>query len=101
VPGREVVAAVEHDAAIGGRAIEVFLEKLPLQGDNLNFGIEGVQRFARFLYFRRADRARAVEDLALQVGEVDLVRVGEGQLADAARREIQRGRAAEAAGADD
>ena len=43
----------------------------------------------------------AVEDLALQVGEVDLVGVGEGKLADAASRKIERGGAAQAAGAED
>jgi hypothetical protein len=37
----------------------------------------------------------------LQVGEVDLVRIGEGQAAEARRREVERGRAAQAAGADD
>jgi hypothetical protein len=60
-----------------------------------------VQRLARFVDFRRADRARAVEDLALQVGEVDLVGIGKGQLADATCCEVQGRGAAQAAGADD
>jgi hypothetical protein len=101
VAGGEVVAAVQHDAAIGDRAIEIVIEQLFLQRNDLHFGIEGVQRLARLVDFRRADRAGAVQDLPLQVGEVDLVRVGEGELADAARREVKRRRAAEAAGADD
>ena len=101
MPRREVVAAVEDHAAISDCAIQVFLEELLLQGNDLNFGVEGVERLARFVYFRRADRARVVEDLALQIGEVDLVRIGERQLADAACCEIQGCGAAEAAGADD
>jgi hypothetical protein len=60
-----------------------------------------VERLARFVYFRRTDRARAVQDLALQIGEVDAVWIGERQLAEAACREVERCRAAEAAGAYD
>jgi hypothetical protein len=37
----------------------------------------------------------------LQIGEVDAVWIGERQLAEAACREVERCRAAEAAGADD
>jgi hypothetical protein len=49
----------------------------------------------------RADGTGPIENLPLQVGEVDLVGIGEGQLADAARGEVERRRAAQAAGADD
>jgi len=101
MPGGEVVAAVEDHAAIRDCAIQVFLEELFLQRNYLNFGIESVQRLARLVYFRRADRACAVQDLALQVCEVDLVRIGDDQPAQTARREVQGRRAAEAAGADD
>ena len=52
-------------------------------------------------HFLRADGIRAVENLPLQVGEVDLVGVGEGQAADAGGGEVERRGAAEAAGADD
>jgi hypothetical protein len=55
----------------------------------------------RGLDLHRADRLGAVEDLALQVGEVDLVAVGEDQPADARGREIQSRRTTEAARADD
>jgi hypothetical protein len=60
-----------------------------------------MERSGRLVDLRAPDALRAVEDLALQVGEVDLVRIGEGEPADAARREVQGRRAAEAAGADD
>jgi hypothetical protein len=68
---------------------------------NVNFGIERRERFLRRVDFTLADGIRAVEDLALQVGQINFVRIGEGEAADAARREIQRRRATEAAGADD
>ena len=46
------------------------------------------------------DVIAAIEDLALQVGEVDLVGVGDGELADAGGGEIKGGGAAEAARTD-
>jgi hypothetical protein len=56
---------------------------------------------ARLLDFRRADTLGSIQDLALQVGEVDRVRIGKRQLAEATGCEIERSRAAQAAGADD
>jgi hypothetical protein len=72
-----------------------------VKSNNDHVGIDGVQRGLRRFDLRRADRLGAVEDLALQVGEVDVVGVGDGQAADACRGEVKRGRATEAAGADD
>src|SRR5205807_5528592 len=69
--------------------------------DNFNFRIDGVERRACRFDFAHADRVGAIQDLALQVGEIDLVGVGERQPADARGGEIERRRAAEAAGADD
>ena len=48
-----------------------------------------------------ADVADAVDDLALQVGLVDLVELGDAERADAGRGQVEQRRAAEAAGADD
>jgi hypothetical protein len=59
-----------------------------------------VQRAFRGEHFLRADRVGAIEDLALQVGEVDLVGIDEGEAADAGGGEVERGRATEAARAD-
>jgi hypothetical protein len=72
-----------------------------LQGKNLYIGIQGGQGGLRCFHFGRADGIGAIENLTLQVGEVDLVRVGEGEFADAAGGEVKRRRAAEAARADD
>ena len=55
----------------------------------------------RRFHFRRADGIRAIENLPLQVGEVDLVRIGDGELADAARGKVERRGTTQAAGADD
>ena len=72
-----------------------------MQWHNFNFSIQGNKSCARSLHFRRAYRIGAVEDLALQVGEVDLVGIGNGEFADAARGEIERGGTAQTACADD
>jgi hypothetical protein len=72
-----------------------------LQRNDLHLGIQGLQRRARRVDLGRADGIGAVEDLPLQIGEVDPVRIGEGQLADAAGGKVERRGAAEAAGADD
>jgi hypothetical protein len=72
-----------------------------LQRQDGHVGIHFLERPARRLDLRRADRPGAVQDLALQVGQVDLVAVGERQPADAGSGEVERRRAAEAARADD
>jgi hypothetical protein len=68
---------------------------------DLDVGVDRLQRGARGFDLYSADVLRAIEDLALQVGEVDLVGVGDGEPADAGRGEVERSRAAEAARAND
>jgi hypothetical protein len=101
VPRREVVAAVEHDIDTGNEIEKFFLLGPLLKGSNRNVGIEFRERCGGFVNLRAADALGSIQDLALQVGEVDLVGVGEGELAEAARGEVEGCRAAEAAGADD
>jgi hypothetical protein len=72
-----------------------------LQRKGLHVRIQRGQGSLRGRHFGRTDGIGAIEDLALQVGEVDLVGIGDRQFADAARRKVERGRAPQAAGADD
>ena len=72
-----------------------------MKRNDRNFGIDRVECSARGFSLRRADRLGAIEDLALQVGEVDLVGVGDRQAPKAGGGEVQRRGAAEAARADD
>ncbi len=60
-----------------------------------------MERGARSLDLGHADAVGAIEDLALQVGEVDLVAIGEDDASNAACGEVKRRRAAEAARAHD
>jgi len=97
----EIVGAIEDYICLRNQRGEGGCVK-PLRNRNdLHLGIHRVQRLLCGVDLHRADRLGAVEDLALQVGEIDLVAVGDGQAADAGRGEVERRRAAESTRADD
>ena len=62
--------------------------------------VERLDRLLGGVDLRHADAVGRVDDLALEVGEVDDVVVDDAERADAGRREVERGRRAEAAGAE-
>src|SRR5258708_5757484 len=97
----EVVRAVEHD--VGPRGERIQLGRFDARSDwhDFHIRVQGMQRGCGGVDLASADRVGSIEDLALQVGEVDLVGVCEAQPADAGSGEIQRSRAAEAARAYD
>ena len=68
---------------------------------DLDIGIHRCNRLAARLDFRLADIGRLMNDLALQVREVDDVKVDEANRADARGCEIHRRRRTEAARTDD
>jgi hypothetical protein len=72
-----------------------------VQRHDFDLGVDCLQRDLRRFDLYRADGIGAVKDLALQVGEFDLVGVGDRQPADASGGEIERGGAAEAARTND
>ena len=98
--GGEVVAAVEYDI---GSAHE-FLQPRGIgalaQGDDVDVGIDLMERLAPRFDLGLAHARGRVHHLALQVREVDGVVVDERQASDAGGGQVQRGRRAEAAGAD-
>jgi hypothetical protein len=97
----EVVRAVEHDIALGRELVQFLRLDACRDRHHFDIGIRRTQRARGGKGFLRADGIGAVEDLALQVGEVDLVGVGDADARDAGGGEVKRGRAAEAARADD
>ena len=101
VPGREIVRAIQDDIAARDKLFELLPLEFSRKNLNIDFGIERREGLLRLVDFPRADGIRAVEDLALQVREIDLVGIGEGQSPDARSGEVERRRTAEAAGADD
>ena len=64
-------------------------------------GLRSAMAFAALSTFGRADAARGVEDLALQVRGVDRVGVDDAERADAGRGEVERRGAAEPARAEE
>ena len=98
VAGGEVVGALQdHVSALDHG--EIF-QPLVNRNDG-DVGVERSERRAGGVHLDGADRIGAVEDLALQVGEVDLVGIDEGEAPDAGGGEVKRRRAAQAARTDD
>jgi hypothetical protein len=97
----EVVRAVENDIVFREQLFDLIAFDARRDLDDFNFRVDGVESRARRFDFARTHRVGAIEDLPLQVGEIDLVGVGQRQPADARRGEIEGRRAAQAAGADD
>ena len=64
-------------------------------------GLRSSSRSRADFHLERADGGRAVDDLALQVGGIDHVVVHQADAPDAGRRQVQRHRRAQPAGADD
>ena len=97
----EVVRAVENDIVCRDQLLDLIAFDARRDLDDFNLRVDGVESRACRFDFPRTDRVGAIQDLPLQVGEIDLVGVGQRQPADARRGEIEGRRAAEAAGADD
>ena len=101
VARREVVGAVhDHVPAVLEDALDVLRGQPLAERDDLDVGVQGFDRPARGVGLRLAERVGRVHDLALQVRLVDHVRVDDPELADAGRGQVERGRRAEAARAD-
>ena len=69
-------------------------------GDDVDVGVEQRERLLGRVDLAVADAVHVVEDLALQVRLVDDVHVDDADGADAGGGQVQRGRRAEAAGAE-
>jgi hypothetical protein len=97
----EIVRAVENDLVLRDQLFDLIAFDAGRNLDNFDFRVDGVESRPCRLDFAHTDRVGAIENLPLQVGEIDLVGVGQRQPADARRGEIEGRRATEAAGADD
>src|SRR5258708_25428112 len=90
VTGREIVRAVEDDAARGDQRAEPLVQEALLDGNDLNFRVYFAERLAPGRNLGSSYRFGGAKDLALQVGEVPRVAVGEGDRSDPCRGEGQR-----------
>ena len=101
VAGGEVVRTV-HDQvpAVGEDALDVLRRESLLVGDDVDVGVERLERPLGRQHLRLSEGVRRVDDLALEVRVVDDVRVDDAERAHSGRREVERRGRAEPAGAD-
>ena len=66
-----------------------------------HLGVDGGDPAGGRFHLGRADVGGAVQDLALQVGEIHRVGVGDAEHAHSGRRQVQGRRRSQSAGADD
>src|SRR6266513_2661387 len=90
VAGREIVRAVEDDAARGDERAEPLVLEALLEGNDFHFRVYFFERLAPGRSLGPSYRFGGVKDLALQVGEVYCIAVGESDRSNARRGEIQR-----------
>ena len=97
----ERVGAVEDDVVAGDDPLDVRGDEHLLVGDDLDLGVERVDRPLRGLDLALPHPVGRVDDLALEVADVDDVEVDDADRPDAGGGEVERRRRAEAAGADE
>ena len=92
VARREVVGAVDDDVpAVVEDPVDVLRGEPLAVGDDVDVGVQALDRALRGVDLRRAERVERVRDLPLQVRLVDDVGVDDPERADAGRREVERG----------
>src|SRR5690606_29181230 len=97
----EVVRAVEHHVVAAQHVERVVRVEAHHVLDDAHVRVDVRDGLARGVDLAPPDVGPAVDHLALEVGRVDDVVVDDPDRADARRREVQQGGAAEAARADD
>ena len=102
VARREVVGAVDdHVPALVEDRVDVLGREPLVVGDDVHVRVEAVDALAGRLDLRAPERLGRVQHLALQVRVVDVVGVDDAERPDAGGRQVERGRGAEPAGADE
>ena len=97
----EVVAAIEHHIGTRHKAIEFGIADALRHQLDIDIGIDAQQTFPGRLHLGPSDIGGGVEDLALQVGQVDIVVIDDREVPHAGGSQVgHRGRA-KTARADD
>ena len=100
VAGGEVVGPIDDEVVLSEELHDVGGVEALVVDDDVDVGIDLLDRVTRTLGLGSADVALAVDDLALQVGLVDSVELHDPEGADAGRRQVHQRRTAESAGTD-
>ena len=101
VPRGEVVRAIDDHVPAAQQIQRVLRSQPNPVGDDPDVGIEVPDRLGRRVHLGAAHGGACMDDLALQVGEVDVVVVDEPDRAHPGGRQVQGGRRPEPAGADE
>ena len=101
VPRGEVVRAVNDHVPAAQKALGVIGRQPRPVGNDLNVRIERPDRLGRRVHLGAPHGRRGVDDLALQVGHVDIVVVNEPDRPHSGGRQVQGRRRPEPAGTDE
>jgi hypothetical protein len=97
----ERVGPVQDDVIALDQALDVVRGEHLLVGDDADVGVESGDRLPGAFRLLLADAVIGVEDLALEVRHVDDVEIDDSDRADAGRRQVEAGRRAQPARADE
>ncbi len=96
----EIITAIEHDIGYAHQFFQARALQTFLQSNYVNLRIDAQHGLLSRLRLGFADPLGAMHDLALQVGQVNGIVIGQRDLAYSGRRQIQCDRRTEPAGAD-
>jgi hypothetical protein len=89
VARREVVRSIDDDVVLGEDAVDVLARESLLIADDLHVGVQRFKSLTRRFGLRLADPLGRMQDLALEIGRVNDVRVDNAERADAGGREVE------------
>src|SRR6266404_3109116 len=101
IPGGEVVAAVGDEIVAADQRLGILRGEPHRMGRDAHAGIDRGECGARALDLEGTDALGRMDDLALQVGQVDPVGIGDADCPDPGGREVEQERRAETARTDD
>ena len=100
VARRKIVGAVHNDVVARDQIFRVRAGEADVMQFDVDVWIGVVQSMFRRFQLASANVFRAVQDLPMQVGKIDIVRIDNSQCADAGRCEVKRGWRSKSSGAN-
>ena len=87
--GGKIVATIEHDASLADQLFQPLVFCPLLQGIDLYIGVDLFQRLLAGTGLGLADSCRGMQDLPLQIGQVYLIIVNQGDIANTGAGQVQ------------
>jgi len=101
VAGGEIVGAVQHHVGVADQFCEPGCIGFFTEGVDLDMGVELFQCESGRIDLVHAYALFGMQNLALQIGQIDLVMIHQGDAANTCRGQIKRSGGAKSAGTDD